>query len=65
MAEPKVARIMPTYKDAKSLAKFIDERGKIQSREKLGLTAKEQRVITREIKRSRHLGLLPFTQTVR
>jgi len=56
---------MPTYKDAKSLAKFIDERGKIQSREKLGLTAKEQRVITREIKRSRHLGLLPFTQTVR
>jgi small subunit ribosomal protein S18 len=54
-----------TYKDPKTLAKFVDERGKIQSGLKSGLTAKEQRLVTREIKRARQLGLLPYTQTTR
>lgn len=60
-----VKRVMPTYKDVKTLSRFVDERGKIQSRVKSGLSAKEQRTVTREIKRARHLALMPFTQTVR
>lgn len=60
-----VKRVMPTYKDIKTLLKFVDERGKIQSRVKTGLTAKEQRTVTKELKRARHLALIPFTQTVR
>lgn len=55
---------LPDYKDARGLARFIDDRGKILSREKSGLTAKEQRHITRHIKRARHLALLPFVQIV-
>ena len=58
-------KIIYTYKDPKTLAKFVDERGKIQSRTKSGLTAKEQKLVTREIKRARQLGLLPYTQTIR
>ena len=54
-----------SYKDPKTLSRFIDDRGKIQSRSKTGLTAGEQRRITREIKRARQLGLLPYTQTLR
>ena len=54
-----------TYKDPKTLAKLVDERGKILSRTKSGLTAKEQKLATREIKRARQLGLLPYTQTIR
>ena len=58
-------QVIYTYKDPKTLAKFVDERGKIQSRTKSGLTAKEQKLVTREIKRARQLGLLPYTQTIR
>lgn len=65
MANEVSKRPIPTYKDTKTLFKFVDERGKIQSRIKSGLTAKEQRVVTRELKRARHLALMPFTQTVR
>lgn len=58
-------RKIPSYKDPKTLVKFIDDRGKIQPRSKTGLNAKEQRLLTQEVKRARHLGLVPFTQTVR
>ncbi len=56
-------RKLPSYKDPKGLSKFMDDRGKIQSRSKSGLNAKEQKYITQEIKRARQLGMLPFTQT--
>ncbi|MFC1653286.1 30S ribosomal protein S18 [Patescibacteria group bacterium] len=58
-------QLVISYKDPKALSKHVDDRGKIQPRSKSGLTAKEQRVLTREIKRARHLGLLPYTQTLR
>lgn len=56
---------LPDYKDVKGLGKYIDERGKILSRSRSGLTAKQQRRITREIKRARHLALLPFVQVLK
>lgn len=48
------------YKDVDLLRKYITERGKILPRRITGLTAKQQRDMTRSIKRARFLALLPF-----
>ena len=48
------------YKDEKLLRRFISERGKIVPRRFSGNCAKHQRILTRAIKRGRHLALLPF-----
>jgi len=48
------------YKDVDLLRKFITERGKILPRRITGLTAQQQRDLTRAIKRARILALLPF-----
>ncbi|NJK41792.1 MAG: 30S ribosomal protein S18 [Acaryochloridaceae cyanobacterium SU_2_1] len=48
------------YKDIDLLRRFITERGKILPRRMTGLTAKQQRDLTRSIKRARVMALLPF-----
>jgi small subunit ribosomal protein S18 len=48
------------YKDVELLRKFITERGKILPRRITGLTAKQQRDLTKAIKQARILALLPF-----
>lgn len=50
-----------TYKDVNKLKRFISERGKILPRRVTGNCAKHQRYITIEIKRARHIALLPYT----
>ncbi len=52
------------YKETEMLKNFISPQGMIVSREKSGLTQKQQRQLAVEIKRARHLALLPFTQTI-
>ena len=54
----------PDYKDFKTLAKFVTDRAKIVGRSRSGICAKHQRRLTIEIKRARHLGLLPFTPAI-
>lgn len=51
----------PKYTDAIALRRFINDRGRISNRSRSGLCAKHQRRVAREIKRARHLALLPFT----
>ncbi|WP_033827811.1 30S ribosomal protein S18 [Bacillus andreraoultii] len=48
------------YKDVDLLKEFISERGKILPRRVTGTSAKYQRMLTRAIKRSRQVALLPF-----
>jgi small subunit ribosomal protein S18 len=48
------------YKDLSMLSKFLSERGKILNRRLTGLTAYNQRKLTKTIKRAQQLGLLPF-----
>ena len=48
------------YKDIDLLRKFITEQGKILSRRSTGLNAKQQKKLTKAIKRARILALLPF-----
>jgi small subunit ribosomal protein S18 len=48
------------YKDVAMLKRFLTERGKILPRRQTGNTAKQQRMISRAIKRAREMALLPF-----
>ena len=48
------------YKDVKALQRFVNPYGQIDPRKKTGLSAKQQRQLTKAIKRARHLALLPF-----
>ncbi|MEM9177903.1 MAG: 30S ribosomal protein S18, partial [Myxococcota bacterium] len=48
-----------SYKDVKTLRLFITETGKMTPRRISGNTAKQQRKLATEIKRARHLAMLP------
>nr|YP_009396811.1 ribosomal protein S18 [Ophidocladus simpliciusculus]ARW65997.1 ribosomal protein S18 [Ophidocladus simpliciusculus] len=48
------------YKDIDLLRKFITDQGRILSRRSTGLNTKQQKKITKSIKRARLLSLLPF-----
>ncbi len=50
------------YKDVDTLNRFIGETGKIKPRRQTGNCARCQRELAREVKRARHLGLLPFVE---
>ena len=51
------------YKDPQQLRHLITDRGKITPRRINGLNAKQQRDLTRAIKRARNIALLPYTAT--
>jgi len=53
--------VIPDYKDVETLRRFVTERAKIRPRRQTGLSSKNQRLLARQIKRARHLALLPFT----
>ncbi|MCK6577120.1 MAG: 30S ribosomal protein S18 [Anaerolineae bacterium] len=48
------------YKDVDTLKRYITETGKIKPRRQTGNCSRCQRELAREIKRARHLALLPF-----
>lgn len=50
------------YKDVRRLQRFLTERGKILPRRATGLTAKQQRQISRAIKRARQIALIPYVK---
>ena len=49
------------YKDVAHLRRYISERAKILPRRITGTCAKHQRQLTTEIKRARHIALLPYS----
>jgi small subunit ribosomal protein S18 len=48
------------YKDIDTLRRFITETGKIKPRRQTGNCSRCQRQLAREVKRARHLALLPY-----
>ena len=48
------------YKDANFLLKFVNEQGKLLPRRLTGTSLKYQRKVSQAVKRSRHLGLMPY-----
>ncbi|PIY68781.1 30S ribosomal protein S18 [Candidatus Roizmanbacteria bacterium CG_4_10_14_0_8_um_filter_39_9] len=53
-------KIDPTYKEFENIEKFLSPRKKIINRERSGVCAKHQRMLTHEIKYARFLALLPY-----
>lgn len=49
------------YKSTDELRRLMTPNGKIYSRKRLGLSAKEQRMVSRAIRRARYMALLPYT----
>ena len=49
------------YKNVDLLSRYLTESGKIKPRRKTGATAKQQRILSKAIKRARQLALLPYT----
>ncbi len=54
------ANVVFDYKDFKTLQRYINQFGKIESRKKTGLSEKQQKQLAKAIKKARHLALLPF-----
>ena len=54
-------KTLPYYRNYQDLEKFVTDRRKILGRSRSGICARHQRVLAREIKRARHLALLPFS----
>ena len=48
------------YKDVKTLQRYLNIYGQIETRKKTGLTESQQRHLAKAIKRARHIALLPF-----
>lgn len=53
--------IQPDYKDVENIEKFLTSRRKIASRDKSGISAKNQRKLAKQIKYARFLALIPYT----
>lgn len=51
----------PNYKDILILRRFVSDRGKILPQDETGLTAKNQRRMSQELKKARFMALIPFT----
>ncbi len=49
------------YREVDALYRMLTPNGKIQSRKRTGLSAREQRLVAQAIKRARYMGLLPYT----
>lgn len=54
----------PDYKDVETLEKYMSDRAKILGKDRTGICAKHQRLMSLAIKRARHLGLLPYTPRI-
>ncbi len=50
------------YKDVELLKQFVNPHGRIMSRKRTGLTARQQRAVEAAIKRARFMALLPYIQ---
>jgi len=66
VARPKICQfcadknVSIDYKQVDMLRRYVTEEGKIRPRRQTGTCARHQRILAREIKRARHLALLPF-----
>ncbi len=49
------------YKNVQILLPYIPERGKILPKRISGVCSKHQRMLSKAIKRARHIALLPYT----
>ncbi|MFW5704129.1 MAG: 30S ribosomal protein S18 [Patescibacteria group bacterium] len=53
--------IEPNYKDIENISKFLSPQMKLLNREKSGVSAKNQRKLSKAVKHARYLALIPYT----
>ncbi|MBU1071585.1 30S ribosomal protein S18 [Patescibacteria group bacterium] len=58
------AKTEPNYKEVEGLKVGLSNKMRIVARVYSGLCLKHQRRLTREIKKARHMALIPFVQKV-
>lgn len=58
------SKIVPDYKELEAIVRFISDRGRILPRGRTGICARHQRLLSKAVKRARHLAILPFSHTV-
>lgn len=51
----------PDYKDVLVLKRFLTDRQKIKHHNYSGLTARNQRKLSKEMKKARYMALIPYT----
>ncbi len=51
------------YKNVEHLEQYVDDGSRLRSRRRTRTCAKHQRMVTRAVKRARHVALLSFTAT--
>lgn len=61
MREDTRGRSYVDYKATDELRRMMTPNGKIYPRKRLGLNAREQRMVAQAIKRARYMALLPYT----
>lgn len=61
--KPITGSIYFDYKDIKTLQRYVNQFGQIETRKRTGLTEMQQRRLARAIKRARHIALLPFVSS--
>lgn len=57
-----LSQVEMDYKRPETLRGFLDDFGRIRPRRQTRLNAKAQRRLAREVKRARHLALLPYVE---
>jgi len=60
-----LAGVTIDYKDIRTLARYVSERGKIMPARLSGVSAKNQRALANAIKRARFLALMPYVGDAR
>lgn len=53
------------YKQIDLLRRYVTDQGKIRGRRQTGTCARHQRMLSRAVKRARHMALLPFAGEIR
>jgi small subunit ribosomal protein S18 len=56
---------VPSYKDPRGLSHLLTGKGKIVPRSRTSISQKRQKLLAREIKRARHLAMLPFVTVLK
>ncbi len=64
LTKEEALNIVIDYKNYEDLARFISDRSKLYNRKRTGLSAKQQRKLAVAVARARHLGFLPYSQTI-
>lgn len=57
---PARSEVVLDYKQPETLKRYLNEFGRIRPRRQTLLSAPDQRKLAREVKRARHIALLPF-----